>query len=63
MIPFLHGLVPERATLTGGALPIYIGLRLVAQRCMVAIALLDLIPAMESNNPLALLADLNGGFF
>lgn len=67
MIPFLYALVTSGATLTGGALPMYTRLRLVEQRymvafaggAMVAIALFDLIPEMQSHNATALLA----GFF
>lgn len=67
MIPFLYALVTSVATLTGGALPMYTRLRLVEQRymvafaggAMVAIALFDLIPEMQSHNAIALLA----GFF
>lgn len=67
MIPFLYALVTSVATLTGGALPMYTRLRLVEQRymvafaggAMVAIALFDLIPEMDSHNAVALLA----GFF
>ena len=66
-IPLLYALVTSVATLTGGVLPMYTRLRLVEQRymvafsggAMVAIALFDLIPEMQSHNAIALLA----GFF
>ena len=67
MIPFHYALLTSAATLTGGALPMYTRLGLVEQRymvafaggAMVAIALFDLIPEMQSHNAVALLA----GFF
>jgi zinc transporter ZupT len=67
MIPFLYALVTSAATLTGGVLPMYTRLRLIEQRYMVAfaggavvaIALFDLIPEMDSHNAAALLV----GFF
>lgn len=67
MIPFLYALITSAATVTGGVLPMYSRLRLVEQRylvafaggAMVAIALFDLIPGMQSHNAAALLA----GFF
>jgi len=67
MIPFFYSLVTSAATLAGGVLPMYTRLRLVEQRyliafsggAMVAIALFDLIPEMQSHNAIALLA----GFF
>ena len=67
MIPLLYALVTSFATVTGGALPMYTRLRFLEQRymvafaggAMVAIALFDLIPEMDSHNAVALLA----GFF
>ena len=67
MIPFLYALITSAATVTGGVLPMYTRLRLVEQRylvafaggAMVAIALFDLIPGMQTHNAIALLA----GFF
>lgn len=67
MIPLFYTLVISAATLAGGALPMYTQLRLIEQRymvaftsgVMVAIALFDLIPEMDSHNAVALLA----GFF
>jgi len=67
MIPLLYALVTSLATLVGGALPLYTRLRLIEQRylvafaggAMVAIALFDLIPEMQTHNALALLL----GFF
>lgn len=67
MTPFYYALITSAATLTGGVLPMYTRLQQVEKRymiafaggAMVAIALFDLIPEMESRNALALLA----GFF
>lgn len=67
MIPMLYALTTSIATLSGGILPLYTRLRLVEQRhlvafaggSMVAIALFDLIPEMQTHNAWALLL----GFF
>ncbi len=67
MIPMLYALATSAATLVGGVLPMYTRLRLIEQRylvafaggTMVAIALFDLIPEMETHNAVALLL----GFF
>jgi len=67
MIPLVYAVVTSVATLVGGVLPMYTRLRHVEQRylvafaggAMVAIALFDLIPEMETHNAAALLL----GFF
>lgn len=67
MIPMLYALATSIATLSGGILPLYTRLRLFEQRylvafaggSMVAIALFDLIPEMQTHNAWALLL----GFF
>ncbi len=59
MIPLLYALITSWATLTGGVLPVYTRLKLVKQRylvtfasgAMVAIALFDFIPEMETHMP------------
>lgn len=67
MIPMFYALVTSTVTLSGGILALYSRLRLVEQRylvafsggSMVAIALFDLIPEMQTHNAWALLL----GFF
>jgi len=67
MIPLFYALITSSATIVGGVLPMYTRLRHIEHRyliafaggAMVAIALFDLIPEMETHNPVALLL----GFF
>jgi zinc transporter ZupT len=67
MIPLVYAVITSAATLIGGALPMYTRLRHIEQRylvafaggALVAIALFDLIPEMQTHNAAALVL----GFF